>query len=130
MEQHTCVLHGQYIGKSGINVNVKSSLAKNSTTVLRLPTGRFTKIARSNGITLFTKFFHEALDSVKFGLGLREFLSVLARVDGYQGPTFAGELVMILYPSNTFLRFPAAVFTFKLDLGIINNIDHTHLQRR
>jgi hypothetical protein len=64
------------------------------------------------------------------GLGLCQFLVVLARIDGYQGPTFAGKLVVIRYPSDTLLRFPAAVLAFKLDLGIINNIGHTHLQER
>jgi hypothetical protein len=79
---------------------------------------------------LFAKLFHQALDSVKLRLAFREFLAVLAGVDRYQGSTFAGELIMILYPSNTFLRFPAAVRTLKLDRGIIDNIGHTHLQRR
>jgi len=127
MEQHTCVLHRNYIGKS---IKREIKLGKEFHNSAEIFCCRFTKTARTNGVTLFTKLFHQALDSIKLGLGLREFLAVLARVDGYQGPTFASALVMIFYPSNTFLRFSAAVLTFKLDFDIINNIGHAHLQRR
>jgi hypothetical protein len=87
----------------------------------------FYSLAEKQNVALFTKLFHQALESVTLGLGLREFLAVLARVDGYRGPAVACELVVILDPFDAFLRFTAAALALKLDLGIVDSVGHVHL---
>ena len=81
-------------------------------------------VSDASPVLLLIELLRRAMDISKTPIDLGNDLSELVRVETDHGSARAGELHVTLYPSDRFLRHAATFLAGKLDLGIIEGIQH------
>jgi hypothetical protein len=87
-------------------------------------TAKLEIVCDSSPLLLLIKHFNNALVGLKGPLNLLD----LTLIETDNLSTATGELFVLLYPSDAFLRFATATLAGQFDLDIIQNFDHGDLQ--
>lgn len=78
-------------------------------------------------LALFIELFERALQGHPAPLDVGDLPEELGRVERSDRATPAGELAVIAYPSDGFLRYAATVLAGDVDLGVVEDTGHEDL---